>query len=744
MEFYNILLEPKSLNMQFYGFGIPKLYQLMKCVSFRLFCLILIASAQAFGGPVVINEIMFHAAPSVPEDDRLEWIELYNKSTNALSLNGWRLNKGVNFTFTNTTIAPGAYLVVAANVASFAARNPGVANVLGNWAGVLSNNGDEIQLLDADGAEQDDVSYASEGDWGIRQRGPLDSGHYGWIWFCEADGLGKSLELRNPEVSNKSGQNWGSSLVDRGTPGRANSLRTNNVAPIIIGATHFPALPKSADPVTVTATIIDESTNSTVQLFYRVDANPQNSPFSSVQMFDDGAHGDGIAGDGVYGAELPARPNLTVIEFYIQTTDSAGASRTWPAAAQQLDGSFAQTCNALYQVIDDFGYSGSEPIYEVLMTEVERLELDAIGRTQSDAIMNGTFITIDGTSTEILCNTGFRNRGHGSRTQRPNNIRVNFRNDGRWKGNVRAMNLNTRYPHAQIFGSALFQRAGLVMANSKPVQVRVNGVAALGGIPQFGVYAHNEEISSEFVANHYPSDSSGNAYRGIRIDGGGVANLMYLGSSADSYRSLYFKQNNNSEDDWTDLIQLTRVLSDATLVGTQYVAEVRRVLNVEEAMLYFAANTLVDNNETSLSNGDGDDYAMYRGVNDSRFSILPYDTDTIMGQGDSPGSTTASLFRMNGGPAPGTAVPKFMNNAEFVPIYYGTLKRLIDTTFSAAQINPLLDRVLGGWVPDATITTMKNWQAARNTFVLSQIPLNLTAATSLPVTSGYPRSTVAT
>src|SRR4029077_11431866 len=138
----------------------------------------------------------------------------------------------------------------------------------------------------------------------------------------------------------------------------------------------------------------------------RVDVNPQTNPFSSAPMFDDGLHDDGLAGDGVYGAQLPSRAKFTVIEYYVQASDSTGATRTWPAPAQQLNGTFAQTCNALYQVVDDLGYTGPQPIYQIIMTEVERLELDAIGRNvggaaDSDATMNGTFISIDGTSTEV-------------------------------------------------------------------------------------------------------------------------------------------------------------------------------------------------------------------------------------------------------------------------------------------------------------------------------------------------------
>ena len=418
----------------------------MKYLLTRLVCLSLAAVSPALGAQVIINEIMYHASPAIPEDDAQEWIELFNTGTNAVNLDGWKFSKSVSFTFTNVSIPAGGYLVVCASRAAFASRYPTVTNVVGDWVGVLSNNGDEIRLDDVAGQIEDDVAYASQGDWAQRQRGQNNLGHYGWIWFTEADGFGKSLELINPALPSQYGQNWKASLTLYGTPGRANSVATNNVAPLILDAAHFPTVPKSTDSVIINARILDEQTNGvTASLFYRTDASPANA-FASTPMFDDGLHEDGLAGDGVYGAVLPAAPNNTIIDFYIRAVDAQGVARTFPGPALQLDGTtLAQTANLLYQVLDDFSYSGSQPVYLVLMTEIERAELDAIGSSgataNSDATMNGTFISIDGTGTEVRYTMGFRNRGHGSRTARPNNIRVNFNNDQKWKG-VRAMNLN--------------------------------------------------------------------------------------------------------------------------------------------------------------------------------------------------------------------------------------------------------------------------------------------------------------
>src|ERR1044071_1378126 len=175
---------------------------------------------------VVINEINYH--PLQPafgaEPVGEEFIELYNRGTNAVDLSGWHFSKSITFVFGNVTLAPGAYLVVSPNTAAFSARYSGITNVVGNWDGTLSNNGETIEIKDAAGNVVDSVTYGTEGDWAVRRRGPDDIGHRGWKWFTEADGLGKTVERRNPNLIDDSGQNWASSSPVGGSPGRVNSV----------------------------------------------------------------------------------------------------------------------------------------------------------------------------------------------------------------------------------------------------------------------------------------------------------------------------------------------------------------------------------------------------------------------------------------------------------------------------------------------------------------------------------------
>jgi hypothetical protein len=70
---------------------------------------------------VVINEVMYHPLqpPAGSEPMGEEFIELFNRGSNAVMLYGWRFDRGVTFAFTNVStnfaLGPGGYLVVAAS-----------------------------------------------------------------------------------------------------------------------------------------------------------------------------------------------------------------------------------------------------------------------------------------------------------------------------------------------------------------------------------------------------------------------------------------------------------------------------------------------------------------------------------------------------------------------------------------------------------------------------------------------------
>jgi hypothetical protein len=706
---------------------------------------------------LVFSEIMYHPqhVPATAEDTRQEWVELFNRSAEAVSLAGWKFSDGVDFVFPNVTLEAGKCLVVAADVEVFKAKHPGVTNVVGGWTGWLRNSGERLELVDRAGAVVDTVRYAHQGDWGVRELGPVSSGQRGWQWSDVSDGDGKSLELINTSLPNELGQNWAASAVNGGTPGKANSIAAGDIAPLILEACHGPMIPRSADPVTVTARILDERTTGlVVTLRYRLDSSTygnQNTyptfipgSYLSVPMFDDGAHGDGKANDGVFGGVIAAQPNGKIVEFYIEARDAGGKTRTWPAPSL-VDGTPQQVTNALYQVDNAFNplwTPGSQPSYYLIMTEMERGRLAYIGNHSTlsgpDAQMNATFISVDGTGMQMRYRVGLRNRGHGSRNGPPNNQHVAFVDDNAWNGRS-ALSFNCRSPYLQIMGSTIFRMADMAAPVATPAQLRINGanLASTGG-SMYGVYARLDAFDSGFAKQQFSSDPDGNLYAGFRD--AGEADFRYFGTNPNAYRPSYFKNSNAAEDDWSDLIHMIDVLNNAP--EATYLQEVSKVINVPQWLRYIALDSLFGNYETGLNMGIGDDYFMYRGVADSRFVLIPHDLDTILGQtGAAIDQSIFSIVRGVAGYNGVDGLQRFFAHPQVIPLYYQAMLDLIDGFFNPQTLDPLFDRRVGGFVPQGTLNAMKQYVRNRTAAVLAQIPQTLTVDGAPALGAGYLEST---
>ena len=160
-------------------------------------------------GDIVINELMYDPISGSDDD---QYIELYNKGANTVDLANWQFTAGVSFTFpSGAVLAPGGYLVVAANLTNLLAKysNLNTSNTVGNFGGRLSHKGERVALampqLATTATEQgamtnliyvvqDEVSYQTGGRWGQ--------------W---AHGGGSSLELINPNSNHRLAYNWADS-----------------------------------------------------------------------------------------------------------------------------------------------------------------------------------------------------------------------------------------------------------------------------------------------------------------------------------------------------------------------------------------------------------------------------------------------------------------------------------------------------------------------------------------------------
>ena len=175
-------------------------------------------AAQPETDSLVISEI--HYRPSAPNADEaeagfdsrtdFEFIEISNRSDKKLIMTNLRLVGGVMFQFPELTeLAAGQRLLLVNNHTAFQLRHGDLKNVVGEFKGNLSNDGERLALLNTDGSALTEFQYNDRAPW------PLS-----------ADGEGFSLtfsEASDP-ASQPDATQWTASATTGGSPGLKNKL----------------------------------------------------------------------------------------------------------------------------------------------------------------------------------------------------------------------------------------------------------------------------------------------------------------------------------------------------------------------------------------------------------------------------------------------------------------------------------------------------------------------------------------
>jgi hypothetical protein len=113
-----------------------------------------------FKGLVVITEI---DATQEKKKQSNDWIELYNNTSQPISLNKWTLKDGKDkhtFTFGNFKIQPNEHLIITQDSAIFAEQYPKSIQVIGNIPFGFNKSTDKIRLYDQNGLTVDEFDLA--------------------------------------------------------------------------------------------------------------------------------------------------------------------------------------------------------------------------------------------------------------------------------------------------------------------------------------------------------------------------------------------------------------------------------------------------------------------------------------------------------------------------------------------------------------------------------------------------------
>ncbi|MCJ7673538.1 MAG: lamin tail domain-containing protein, partial [Sedimentisphaerales bacterium] len=193
------------------------------CGGLVMICAVVLCATRP-GMGLVVSEVMYHP---VDQNEALEFIELYNNRAVSEDVSGYEFTSGIEYKFQpGTVIGPKAYLVVARDPNAMAAAYPDLSTSLGTglgggvhgpFTGRLSNDGERIDLSNANGAIVISVRYSDEAPWP-----------------ASPDGTGHSLILAKLGGDPEEASTWSPSTYIGGTPGGPDQVQVGPKDPTVV------------------------------------------------------------------------------------------------------------------------------------------------------------------------------------------------------------------------------------------------------------------------------------------------------------------------------------------------------------------------------------------------------------------------------------------------------------------------------------------------------------------------------
>ena len=571
-----------------------------------------------------------------------DWIEVYNPSALTVNLDGWSLTDNANnltkWKFPATNLPSGGFLVVFAS--GYNRRIPG-ARLHANFS--LSAGGEYLALVKPDG-----VSIASQFSPVFPQQ--VSDVSYG---FAQA---GSPPEYSvSPAV-----------YFTAPTPGAANPGGSAVPGPIIESVQHSPNVPLDNQDLLVTARVRPSfQAIGSVTMRYRIMfSNEVTTP-----MFDDGAHGDGAAGDGLYGAIIPENlsTNGMMIRYLIAATDVGANPSRWPL--------FTNPTNSeeyLGTIVNPTNVTSKLPIFHlfapptVLQPGPNTSTIGADSETGGRVAVfyDGEFY--DNVYMELRGNTsaGLNKKAHRIEFNRGHEFRHAGPGGRTRKSSFLAEKLDPAYLRQHLC-FWLLNKIGVPAPYDYPVRLQLNG--------QFYQLAFHNDIIGQEQVERMGYDPAGALYKAV-----GVFKPDFFSTG------VFQKLEPDNDPTRTDYLQLANGINEASTTTVRR-NTVFDLLDLPQVINHLAATRFCAENDDVWAN-----MSMYRDTfGDGLWRNIPFDMNASWGQrygGSNPLDTTNDTCKSHplygGSATPACDAPGAPNN----------FNRLYDVIFALPETRQMFLR----------------------------------------------------
>ena len=485
-----------------------------------------------------------------------------------------------------------------------------------------------------------------------------------------------------------------------GTPGMPNSRAEANIGPTFDGLQHDPVLPEPNEPITVSVLADDPDGVAAMGLHWRVDGQS----WTSAPM----AAGAG----GAYAATIPGHPAGSVVQYYVEGSDSAGAVATFPAPGPDS--------RALLKVEDGQTLDGTLHEFRVIMLAADADHMHLGTNSLSNERLGAT-VVYEG---EVFHDVGIRLKGSfvGRDADRVG-FNIAFNSDQLFRG-VHDKVAVDRSTHAnlgvdEILVKHIANQAGGIPSMYDDLIHFVGARSQHTGTASLRIAGFDEVyLDSQFAGG---SDGTVYEYEVIRwatttVDGdpeslkraGGLGApngyaavaIQDLGDDKEDYRWNSLIVSNRTRDDYDSIIAMGKAMS---LSGSALDEASRAAMDVDEWMRTLAFQSLVGPADAGIHN-----FRLYARPEDNRVLYMPWDWDSAFMR-----STTAAVVE-------GYYASKVVNLPANLRAYYGHIKDIIDTSFNTAYMSQWTDHY--GQLAGQNFAGRLNYVNARSNFVLGQLP----------------------
>ncbi len=541
---------------------------------------------QLLAGDLFINELMADNDATIEDPDESgafeDWVEVYNAGTSAVDLGGMYLTDDVSeptqWQFpAGASIAAGGFLVIWADDESEQGDN--------HASFKLSSGGETVALYDTDGTTLvDSIEFGEQATDVSYGRSP--------------DGSETLSVLATP------------------TPGTANSgVGDANIAPTADAGGPYEGT--TADSIMITGSASDDSDGSIATYAWDLDYDGEyDDATGETVTFSSATEGTFIVGLQVTDDDGATSVDTGTIKIS-QVGDEASP---WdPVTIDDPAASFFDDTyvHEVYITFDDADWYNT--LYDSHATDVEDPYFEA------DFVADG--IALDQVGVRFKGNSSF----DGTGVKKSIKIDFNEFEDLTFLG-LKKLNLNNNFNDPTMLREKLFYDYASIFVDgvgrAVHTKVYING-------EYYGLYTAVEQIDSTFAESRFGDDEDGNLYKGTASDDAVLedpqadfgSDLTYLGTDQADYEAFYELKTNETENDYSQLIEFIDVLNNTP--SGELADAIEPLLDVDSTLTSLALNNLFVNLDSY--SGAAHNYYLYDRDDTGQFTHVFWDVNESFG-----------------------------------------------------------------------------------------------------------------